>query len=212
MENSWDVDCEDILECIRINSHNLSEYHKKRYYYYKGMLKYFKIPIIILSSVTSVISVGLSIYIQQKTVSLVTCLLSLVSAIIGSVELYLGIQKTMENELESSKQFKILSYDIYKTLNLQRQHRFVNGKTYLDDKYNEYIKIIEQSSLEINKIKDALAPIPKEFRSKHNMLKTVSSELFINVPNNSPNDSRNSSIESNNILKENVYDYYTNKC
>lgn len=169
MDSSWNTDCEDILECIRINSHNLSDYHKGRYYYYKGMLKYFKIPIIILSSITSVISVGLSSYVKQNTVSMTTCLLSLFSAIIGSIELYLGIQKTMEKELESSKQFKILSYDIYKTLNLQREHRFVNGKTYLDDKYNEYIKILEQSSLTKQKIKDALAPIPKEFKIKRGM-------------------------------------------
>ena len=182
----WDNDIEKILESLRINSNNLSEYHKEKYYYYKGLLKYFKIPIIILSSITSVISVGLNSFVKQNTVSVIICLLSLSSAIIGSIELYLGIQKTMEIEYDTSKQFKILSYDIYKILNLKRENRNVSSKTFLDNKFNEYIRLIEQSNLIHNKkIKDALAPIPKEYIIKSNTL-----------INESPKSSENSSLSS----------------
>ena len=33
--NDWSDDIEKILNDLRINSNNLSNYHKKKYYYYK---------------------------------------------------------------------------------------------------------------------------------------------------------------------------------
>ena len=163
--NDWTDDIETILENIRINSITLSNYHKEKYYYYKSHLKYFKLPLIILSSITSIASVGLNGYIHQNTISIITCLLSLTSAIIASIELYLGIQKNMENEMMASRNFLIVGYDIFKTLNLNREHRKVNGKVYLDEKYNEYVKLVEQANLIHNKrVKDALAPIPQIYQ------------------------------------------------
>ena len=158
----WSDDIEKILENIRINSIVLSTHHKERYYHYKGHLKYFKLPLIILSSITSIASVGLSGYLQQNTVSLITCLLSLTSAILASIELYLGIQKNMEQELIASKNFQLLGYSIYKVLCLNVEHRIEKGRIFLDETYNEYIKLIESSNLIKNKkLKDALAEIPK---------------------------------------------------
>lgn len=158
----WSEDIENILENIRINSVVLSSYHKERYYHYKGHLKYFKLPLIILSSITSIASVGLNGYMKQSTVSLTTCLLSLTSAILASIELYLGLQKNMEQELIASRNFQLLSYSIYKILSLEKNNRIEKGRLFLDEIYNEYIKLVENANLIKNKkIKDALAEIPK---------------------------------------------------
>lgn len=180
MNENWDNDSEEILEKLRINSHNLSLYHKEQYYAYKRSLKYFKIPIIVLSSITSVASVGMATYISQEDVSLFTCLMSLFSAIIGSIELYLGIQTSMEISLDVSRHYQILAYDIFKTLNLNREHRIISGKDYLEEKFKNYLKITENASL-INgsKIPDALAPIPETFKMKP-------SGTFTNFINKSP--------------------------
>lgn len=165
MENGWTQDVEDVLENIRINSVIFSNYHKERYYIYKSYLKYFKLPLIVLSSLTSIASVGLVTYINQEDVSLITCLLSLMSALIASVELYLGIQKSMETELMSSRDLLLLAYEIYKTLNLTRDHRSTNGKVFLDDKFQEYLKLVENAKLiHSRRVKDALAPLPKPFK------------------------------------------------
>ena len=187
----WSQDIETILENIRVNSILLSGAHKEKFYYYKSYLKYFKIPLIILSSITSIASVGLSGYLQQKTISMITCLLSLVSAIIGSIELYLGIQKNMETELLSSRSFILLSYDIYKVLNLTRDNRPPSGKAYLDEKYNEYTKLVESSNL-VNKrkIKDSLAPIPISIKKA---LKQINSALTLEIPSSPSNSGSNSS-------------------
>lgn len=142
-KREWSSDVERVLEAIRTNSVTLSNYHKERYYYYKSYLKYFKLPLIALSSLTSIASVGLPVYVPQKTVSLVTCILSLVSATIASVELYLGIQKTMETEMLTSRNFMLLAYDIYRVLSLERVNRVMDGKNYLNEKYNDYSKLVE---------------------------------------------------------------------
>jgi len=161
----WSEDIEKILENIRLNSIILSTYHKDRYYHYKGHLKYFKLPLIVLSSITSIASVGLTAYMAQKDISLLTCLLSLVSAILASIELYLGIQKNMEQELLASRNFLLLAYSIYKVLNLQVEHRVEKGILFLDDTYNEYIKLVENANLTKSKrIKDALAPIDESMK------------------------------------------------
>jgi hypothetical protein len=163
--NDWTDDIESVLENIRINSVIFSNYHKERYYIYKSYLKYFKLPLIFLSSITSIASVGLSTYIKQQDVSLITCLLSLVSAIIASVELYLGIQKSMETELMSSRDLLILSYEIFKILSLTREHRSTNGKVFLDDKFQEYLKLVENAKvIHSRRVKDALAPLPDKFK------------------------------------------------
>lgn len=161
--SDWKNDIEGILEKIRQNSVILSEHHKKRYYHYKGYLKYFKLPLIVLSSVNSIVAVGLNSYLQQDTISLLTCLLSLSTAVIGSIEMYLGVQKNMEIELIASRNFKLLAYDIYKQMQLQPENRVLNAKLFLDEKYNEYIKLIENANLIHNdRIKDILTPLSEE--------------------------------------------------
>jgi hypothetical protein len=138
----------------------LSKEHKKRYFYLTEILRYFRLPVIIVSGINSIVSVGLQPYLQQGTISMMTCLLALLCSIIGSIELYLTIQKSMENELMSSKDYYILSIDIYKTLALSKDHRPIPAKEYLDKKYSDYVKLFENSNLLSKKITDKLNPLP----------------------------------------------------
>jgi hypothetical protein len=158
--NDWSEDIEKVLDQIRMNSVILSKEHKKRYFSLRNILQYFKTPIIIISGINSIVSVGLNPYIEQRTISMMTCLLSLVCSIIGSIELYLAIQKGMETELVSSKDYYILSIDIHKTLTLSKEHRPIPAKEYLENKYNEYVKLYENSNLLPQKIKDSLSQLP----------------------------------------------------
>ena len=103
--SDWTSDIESVLEQIRINSILLSKEHKKRYFYLTEILRYFRLPVIIISGINSIVSVGFQPYIDQGTISMLTCLLALLCSIIGSIELYLTIQKSMENELTSSKDY-----------------------------------------------------------------------------------------------------------
>jgi len=194
--NGWTTDIEGILENMRLNCITLSGSHKEKYYHYKGHLKYFKLPLIILSSLNSIASVGLTGYMEQASISMLTCMLSLFSAIIASIELYLGVQKNMESELLASRSFQLLAYDIFKTLNLATEHRQINGKIYLDDKYNEYIKLVEQANLIRNKkLIDSLAPLPITYKVPSTPSSMDRMKDFINRSTSNSENSENSEIE-----------------
>ena len=98
-------------------------------------------------------------YIKQETISGITCVLSLICSVIGSIELFLAIQKRVETELISSRDYYLLAIDIQKTLLLSREHRPVPAKDYLEKVYNIYIKLTEQSNLVKKSVKDELIDI-----------------------------------------------------
>jgi hypothetical protein len=185
--NEWTEDIESILENVRINSILFSNYHKERFYVYKSYLKYFKLPLIFLSSINSIVAIGLVNFVSQEKVSVITCLLSLISAVIASVELYLGVQRSMEVELLSSRSFLLLAYEIFKTTSLARENRSISGKVFLDDKFAEYLKLVEAAKLiHSKKLKDALAPLPSQFISNSSVGTPSSNsdiELALGVPN-----------------------------
>ena len=144
-ELSWTKDIEDTLEKIRILCLIRSKYHKNNYFQMLNMLKYFRIPIIILSGVNSVFNVALTNYMKQNDISLLCCFISLVAGLIGSIELFLQIQKNMEVDLLNAKEFYLNAIDISKILQLVPINRGVDGTTYLNEKFNNYSKLVESS-------------------------------------------------------------------
>jgi hypothetical protein len=165
-ENIFTDDIEIILENIRINSILLSKEHKKAYIVLKDTLKYYRLPVIIISALNSVISIGAQPFLKQVYISLCNCLLALICGLIGSIELFFGVNNQMEIELSVSKDFYILATDIYKMLSLKLDNRQINGKAFLDDCYSRYIKLIETSGTLKSKIEDQLAPLPKLIERK----------------------------------------------
>ena len=153
------IDIEVLLEKIRLNCVVMNKHHKKRYLYLKGILRYFRIPIICLSGLNSVMSVGLQPYLEQGIISASTCLVSLLCGIIGSIELYLSIQQQMETELLTSKEYYLLGIDIYKVLSLSIENRNMDIKAYLEETFSNYQKLIEKSCVISKKIVDKLTPV-----------------------------------------------------
>jgi hypothetical protein len=143
----WTDGIELALHDIKNKSLLHSEYHKQNYYFFKGYLKYFRVPTIILSGMNSVFSVGLQPYISQSIISVLCCSISLICGIIASLELFVGIQNMMEKELISSKEFYVLYSDILKTLSIEREYRALNGKIYLDNIHTKFCNLIEQSNV-----------------------------------------------------------------
>ena len=192
---SWSNDMETILENCRNNCIMLSHLHKKEYLYYKSYLKWFKLPIIGISAVNSVVSLGLQPYLQQGYISALNSGLSLICGIIGSVEMFLGINTACENELDMSKCFYLLSVDIYKVLSLDRKNRSIDGKSFLEQTLSVYCKLIEQSNLSSKRISDKLQPL------QNNLIGIeISSSDSIITPPNVINSSYTSSEDSKDIL------------
>lgn len=144
---TWTDGIESALNNIRNKSLTHSNKHSIKYSEFKGYLKYFRVPVIVLAGLNSVFSVGLQPYVDQSIISVLSCSISLTCGVIGSVELFIGIQTMMEKELFSSKDFYILSCDIYKTLSVEREYRMVDGMTYLENMNTKYCNLIEQGNI-----------------------------------------------------------------
>lgn len=179
-------DLEKILNDIRRNSVTLSVAHKKSYFKMKEKLKYFKIPTIILSAFNSVFSVGLQPYIEQKTISITTCLISLICGIICSIELYLSIENSMRSEYDVSKSYYLLSIEIQRFLLTDRNNRSVDSKTFLTDCYGQYCKYYETSRLLEKTVHDNLTPIETEDKVGITPTESVRLMTLSAANNNSP--------------------------
>jgi len=158
---SWTTDIEQILDSVRENSVWLSQHHKKKYFYYKNVSDYFRIPTIVVSSIASVASVGLTNYVSQENISGIVCLLSLSVGIINSIELYLRIQDNLENELNTSKAYYALSIDLHKLLNLSQVNREGDPKEVLEEFYKRYEALVQESNLLSSSYPDKLNKVPK---------------------------------------------------
>jgi hypothetical protein len=159
----WTQEVEDLLEKTRVNAVNLSEYHRRRFYHYKGFGKYFEIPLLFLASINSTASVGLQPYVSQPAISATTCIIGMIMGIITSIKLYLAIEDSLVSEMKLSKDFHILALELFKTLALKPDERVGDGRDYLNKQYSIYIKLVESSNLMNRKNpKDTLLLLPKD--------------------------------------------------
>jgi hypothetical protein len=156
----WSEDVETLCKDIENNASKLAVIHKNNYLILSEQQKYFKIPIIILSSCNSIFAVGLNSYLQQNLVSSINCIISLICSIISSIELYIGLQKRIENELTSYRAYYLLGIKINNCLKLDREHRTEsNGVQFLIEIENEYKTLFNDSLVNNREIEDKLLTI-----------------------------------------------------
>lgn len=177
---TWSKDIEILLDQLLENTNRLQEVHRVNYLKLKSQLVYFRIPMIVLSSLNSVFSVGLSAYMQQNMVSTINCLISLICACISSVELFLNIHKNMEITLQSYHGYKLLGIRISSTRKLDREHRDKNAIAFLNECVSEYKKLLEQSVVTITDLDDSLLNYKAETKNK--LLTFSSPKSFRTIP------------------------------
>jgi hypothetical protein len=74
---NWNESVDSLLDKIILNYIMLVSKHIKNHFYYLNCSKYFKIPVIIISVFSSSYSVGTEKSIEQQTISVVTCSISM---------------------------------------------------------------------------------------------------------------------------------------
>lgn len=144
-EKVWTDNMERVLDQLRINCAQLSNYHKYKYIYYKNQVKWFKIPIIFLSGVNTFISVGMQEHLEQRYISIITSVVSLFCGIITGIEMFMKFQDKMVIELNTHRDYYKISVEIYKLISIERSSREISGTTFLDAKFGEYEKIKSRS-------------------------------------------------------------------
>lgn len=149
--NTWNTELVTLLDKIRLNAYVMSEKHRKRFIMFTSWSKYFDLPIIICSVFSSSFSSLGTIPLQQS--NLITTSISMFIAVLTSIKLYLNLSSNINDEIALSKDFYILSVSIFKIIKLNEQDRKVDPLDFLNSNYNQYIKLIEQSSLLQHNIK-----------------------------------------------------------
>ena len=144
---TWTPKIDAMLFILRENCNYMSKYHNFKYQKYKERLKWFRIPIIVLSAINAFTALGLQAYVPQRNISTVNSILSLLCGILTSVELFLNIQKKMENDLVSHKDYYVLGMDIFKMVSLDLSKRNANGREFLEEKMAVYKKLIQSSNI-----------------------------------------------------------------
>lgn len=182
---TWNDEIIKILNSVRINALHLSEYHRTNYFQYKELSKWFDVPIIIISTVAGSFSVGATPYLDQGNISVISCGASMLITILSSVKLYLNISDNLQSESDMARKFYVLSLEIYKIINLPDEKRGIQSTEFLNTKYNQYIKLYEESNL-----------LKKRFTKKDQLAKMDESLLVFD----NKSDSSSSYNSSTNII------------
>jgi len=108
----------------------------------------------------------------------------MVITILGSIKLYLNISQNLENESNMSREFYILSVEIFKQISLPQEQRNTNGIEFLNNKYSHYIKLYEESNLLKKQYKkDTLTKIDKSLIAEFSDAGSVTSISEPETPN-----------------------------
>lgn len=177
---SWNDAYINILQRIRMNAVQLNKKHTQRYVYFNSIAKYFDIPIIVLSVFSSSFT-ALGV-IEPKYATVITTSISMIITILSSIKIYLNLSSNINDEISLSKGYYILSINIYKTINLRPTD--LDIKTYIETTYNEYCKLMEQSSVLYKNIHKDLLTINDYFDDS------------LNTPTSSKQGSSNGSFSS----------------
>lgn len=169
--SEWNQEITSLLDKIRLNSITLSSKHRTSALQYQQISRYFEVPIIIMSTMSA--SLGSFEYVPDTYKASISLFISMTITILTSIKLYLNITSNLNNEIVLSREFYVLSCNIGKTLHLQVKDR-PEGKQFLNESYNQYIKLTEQSNL-FNKLKkDELLKITNSFDDETMSILTTS--------------------------------------
>lgn len=197
MNQNFTPDVESVLENIRINCALLTEHHRREFLALNSSIKYYRIPVLLLSSIASVWSVSGTTFFQQDVVSFASCMMGLIAGTVTSIELFQKIDEKMKLSEELSHKFYVISADIYKTLSLRDDNRGTTGKEYLCEVFSDYLKLIEKSDILTKRLKDQLIPLPLPLieRNITNITPSISStSLSLNSPRNAENSSSSDDV------------------
>ena len=151
----WTENIINILERIRFNSTQLNKKHSTQYKAFNSLSRWFDLPIIFCSVFSaSFQSLGA---INPTFGTMITTVISMFITILSSTKLYLNLSSNINNEIDLSKSYYILSINIFKMLSLKPVDQ--NPRLFLDECFSEYTKLIEQSSILIKDIKKDLLTI-----------------------------------------------------
>ena len=147
MTHKWLLEEEVYLKDLSKLSQELSCKFKRYHDVYKERQAKFKIPSIIISSITGIISFGTSNFPRgySNYVSIGVGISSLFIALLNSIESYMKIGENMSGSIQASMSFQKLKEAIDVELALPIEDRVSQGIIFLRECYSQYEKIWDLS-------------------------------------------------------------------
>ncbi len=128
--NYWNERHENILKGLQMNSNKLYKEYQKAHLVYKKKLRLYRIPIIIMSSLSGFLSISNSGYIPatyNKWVSMFVGFVNLMVTVISLIENFKKIDVNMNKTYSAYQDFKKLHDEISMILNTPQNEREDNG-------------------------------------------------------------------------------------
>jgi hypothetical protein len=143
--NKWLYEEELYLRELSRLCQELSNKYKLYYELYKKRQARFRIPSIIISSVTGLLSFGSTNYPEdsRKYVSITVGIASLCIALLNSIETYMKIGENMTGSAQASIELQKLKEYIDMELSLPIDDRPTQGIIFLRDCYTRYERILD---------------------------------------------------------------------
>jgi hypothetical protein len=207
---NWTDKEEEFLMKVSFQSNLYYQYYNKEYINYNNLSRQYNIPILIISAINSLMAISLSQFMPQNIVSIMNAILSATTGILGSIQLFLKINEKMTNCLMASVDFNHLYLKITKELSIERELRASDGKTFLNEAFNEFNQIIDKA-IPLDKKVDNLIILEEFHKLK---LSKSKSHFSLSLPSpknsnystdNTTNNDENSSIISSNSKDDNNY-------
>ena len=158
-------DVDKLLEKIRVNCVLFSKAHKQRYLALEQSLKYYKLPVIVISGVSSLVAVSQE-YMPQYYITVINSVFGLCVSVICSVELYLGISVQLSKAAMLTKEFYELSIEIFKVLSMDINNRTENPMTFLESVFGRYSSLYANKDIVKFHIQDQLIPLNDDLAAR----------------------------------------------
>ena len=158
-------DVDTLLEKIRVNCVLFSKAHKQRYLALEQSLKYYKLPVIVISGVSSLVAVSQE-YMPQYYITIINSVFGLCVSVICSVELYLGISVQLSKAAMLTKEFYELSIEIFKVLSMDINNRTDNPMTFLESVFGRYSSLYANKDIVKFHIQDQLIPLNDDLAAR----------------------------------------------
>jgi hypothetical protein len=168
--NYWNINHEVILNNLLNNCNKFTKEYQKNYLSLRGRLKYYRIPIIVISSFGGFLSLANSGYVPpefNKWVSLFVGFTNLLVTVISLIENFKKIDDTMNKSYLSYMNFKKLHDELSIVMKMPQQERESNG-------YDVVMNLFKKYELCLND-----APVLK----KH-LLDALDTDININILHN----------------------------
>lgn len=145
MDNPEWAACEGILERVKHSCFGMHLLYRSEFLRLKKRLSYYDVPIIVFSSINSVLIAGGKNFIREDVLQITTCLLAVLTGVIQALKNFFKIDENRENCLNTFKDLMRLFCEVSFVLDQPRASRSVEPKKFSIDKGNEYQSIMNKA-------------------------------------------------------------------